>query len=66
MPSDSAKGRCECCGAHEHQAALEVDHIIPKNHGGSDDISNVQALCFRCIADGMALHQPGGMASSHC
>ena len=22
-----AKGRCECCGAHEHQAALEVDHI---------------------------------------
>ncbi|WP_255001860.1 HNH endonuclease, partial [Cyanobium sp. Alchichica 3B3-8F6] len=24
-----AKGRCECCGAHEHQRALEVDHIIP-------------------------------------
>ncbi|EAQ69083.1 HIT family protein [Synechococcus sp. RS9917] len=45
-----AKGRCECCGAHEHQAALEVDHIIPKNHGGSDDISNFQALCFRCNA----------------
>ena len=45
-----AKGRCECCGAHEHQAALEVDHIIPKNHGGSDDITNFQALCFRCNA----------------
>jgi len=45
-----AKGRCECCGAHEHQAALEVDHIIPKNQGGSDDISNFQALCFRCNA----------------
>ena len=45
-----AKGRCECCGAHEHQAALEVDHIIPKNRGGSDDISNFQALCFRCNA----------------
>ncbi len=45
-----AKGRCECCGAHEHQAALEVDHIIPKNLGGSDDISNFQALCFRCNA----------------
>ena len=42
-----AKGRCECCGAHEHQRALEVDHIIPKNHGGSDDLSNLQALCFR-------------------
>ena len=45
-----AKARCECCGAHEHQRALEVDHIIPKNHGGSDDLSNLQALCFRCNA----------------
>ena len=45
-----ARGRCECCGAHEHQRALEVDHIIPKNQGGSDDISNLQALCFRCNA----------------
>jgi hypothetical protein len=45
-----ARGRCECCGAHEHQRALEVDHIIPKNQGGSDDISNLQALCFCCNA----------------
>ena len=45
-----ARGRCECCGAHEHQRALEVDHIIPKNQGGSDDISNLQTLCFRCNA----------------
>jgi len=45
-----ARGRCECCGAHEHQRALEVDHIIPKNQGGSDAISNLQALCFRCNA----------------
>jgi hypothetical protein len=45
-----ARGRCECCGAHEHQRALEVDHIIPRNQGGSDDISNLQALCFRCNA----------------
>ncbi|MBM5818283.1 MAG: HNH endonuclease, partial [Cyanobacteria bacterium K_Offshore_surface_m2_239] len=45
-----ARGRCECCGAHEHQRALEVDHIVPKKHGGSDDISNLQALCFRCNA----------------
>lgn len=45
-----ARGRCEGCGAHEHQRALEVDHIVPKNHGGSDDISNLQALCFRCNA----------------
>ncbi|WP_315858941.1 MULTISPECIES: HIT domain-containing protein [unclassified Cyanobium] len=45
-----ARGRCECCGAHEHQRALEVDHIVPKNQGGSDSITNLQALCFRCNA----------------
>jgi ATP adenylyltransferase len=45
-----ARGRCECCGAHEHQRALEVDHIVPRNHGGSDDLSNLKALCFRCNA----------------
>jgi ATP adenylyltransferase len=46
----SARGRYECCGAHEHQRPLEVDPIIPKNQGGSDAISNLQALCFRCNA----------------
>ena len=45
-----ARGRCECCGAHEHQRALEVDHIIPRNQGASDAITNLQALCFRCNA----------------
>jgi 5-methylcytosine-specific restriction endonuclease McrA len=45
-----AKGRCEYCGAHEQQRALEVDHIVPRNQGGSDDLSNLQALCFRCNA----------------
>ena len=24
---------------------------MPSNHGGSDDLSNLQALCFRCNAD---------------
>jgi len=24
-----AQSRCECCGDHEHQRALEVDHNIP-------------------------------------
>ena len=45
-----AKSRCELCGIPNVQKALEVDHIIPRNKGGSDHISNLQALCFSCNA----------------
>ena len=64
-----ARGRCECCGAHEHQRALEVDHIIPRNQGGSDAISNLQALCLRCNAgkrDGCLPTQEGAPTSAVC
>jgi ATP adenylyltransferase len=43
-----ARYRCELCGAHEEQAAMHIDHIIPRARGGSDDISNFQALCITC------------------
>ncbi|MEO5338472.1 MAG: HIT domain-containing protein [Magnetospirillum sp. WYHS-4] len=33
------------------QRALEVDHILPRNKGGTDDVSNLQALCYRCNAE---------------
>ena len=45
-----AKSRCELCGIPNDQKALEVDHIIPRNKGGSDDISNLQSLCYSCNA----------------
>ena len=45
-----AKFRCELCGISAEQKALEVDHIIPRNHGGTDDQSNLQALCYSCNA----------------
>ncbi len=47
-----ARGRCECCGAHEHQRAHEVDHIVPKSQGGSGDLSNLQAGCVFCALEG--------------
>lgn len=28
--------------------ALEVDHIVPRSQGGSNDLSNLQALCSLC------------------
>ena len=42
--------RCELCGVSAEHKALEVDHILPRNKGGSDDLSNLQALCFSCNA----------------
>lgn len=45
-----AKFRCELCGISADKKALEVDHILPRNHGGSDDISNFQSLCYSCNA----------------
>jgi len=46
----SAKFRCELCGVPADERALEVDHIKPRNQGGPDEISNLQALCYSCNA----------------
>lgn len=45
-----AKSRCELCGISYEVKALEVDHIIPRSRGGTDDITNFQALCYSCNA----------------
>jgi len=45
-----ANMRCELCGVSNKVKALEVDHIIPRNKGGSDDFSNLQSLCYSCNA----------------
>ena len=45
-----AQFHCELCGISADIKALEADHIIPRNHGGSDDPSNLQALCYSCNA----------------
>jgi ATP adenylyltransferase len=46
----NAKFCCELCGIPAVERALEVDHIIPRNKGGTDEIANLQALCFSCNA----------------
>ena len=43
-----AQFHCELCGISADVRALEVDHIIPRNLGGTDDPSNLQALCYSC------------------
>lgn len=43
------QGLCRTCRASGRvTAATEVDHIVPKSSGGSDDESNLQAICADC------------------
>ena len=42
---------CRICGASlykEPNLLLEIDHIIPVSKGGTNEISNLQLLCWRC------------------
>jgi hypothetical protein len=43
--------RCEPCGVSADKRAIEVDHIVPREHGDEDDLRNLQALCFKCNAN---------------
>ena len=45
-----ARFRCELCGISADEKALEVDHIVPRNVGGGNDVLNLQALCYSCNA----------------
>jgi hypothetical protein len=43
--------RCEYCGFHQDQsplAALHIEHIIPKKHGGTDNPDNLALACIDC------------------
>lgn len=45
-----ARGRCESCGISNEERALQVDHIMSRSKGGSNDLSNLQCLCSTCNA----------------
>jgi 5-methylcytosine-specific restriction protein A len=40
------KYTCQVCG--QVTTALEVDHIVNRAQGGSDDDENLQAICIPC------------------
>ena len=44
------EGFCTICGGDipEGKRANHIDHIIPSSRGGTDDASNIQAVCARC------------------
>lgn len=48
---ERAGNRCEYCQRHQDDsplAPLHIEHIIPKKHGGSDEIENLALACIDC------------------
>lgn len=46
-----AQNRCEYCGLHQSDAPFlkhQIEHVIPRQHRGSDDMSNLALACYRC------------------
>jgi len=41
------KGLCACCG-QDLFSSFNVDHIIPLSRGGTNKLSNLQLLTWRC------------------
>uniref|UniRef100_A0A6H1ZSB2 Putative homing endonuclease n=1 Tax=viral metagenome TaxID=1070528 RepID=A0A6H1ZSB2_9ZZZZ len=39
---------CQYCGQYAPNVALEVDHVTPREDGGSDDVDNLKTSCFAC------------------
>jgi hypothetical protein len=39
---------CVYCGRDRSEVKLEVDHVIPKSKGGSNDPVNLVSACFDC------------------
>lgn len=37
--------KCLCCGSEEK---ISLDHVIPVNKGGKDEVENLQPLCKSC------------------
>lgn len=69
-----AAGRCEACGVTSKDTQIDVDHIVPPAQGGSNDISNLQALCRTCNAQKRdrddtnfeKIHESYGVRSKDC
>ena len=46
-----AHHRCEYCGLSQEAATIvpfHIEHVIPRQHGGSDAASNLALACYHC------------------
>jgi hypothetical protein len=40
--------KCRYCGQSPPSVVLEVDHLVPRSAGGSDELLNLVTSCFAC------------------
>jgi hypothetical protein len=48
---ERADDRCECCRLRQEHAPLwrhQIEHIVPRKHRGTDDLTNLAWACVRC------------------
>ncbi len=48
---ERAQNTCEYCHLHQEDsplAALHIEHVVPKIHGGTDDLDNLALACIDC------------------
>lgn len=48
---ERAGNRCEYCQLHQDDSplsSLHIEHIIPRKHGGSDEMDNLTLACIDC------------------
>ena len=48
---ERAGNRCEYCRLHQDHspiATLQIEHVNPRKHGGTDDIENLALACIDC------------------
>jgi hypothetical protein len=49
-----ARYQCEYCGLEQALVPLvmfHIEHIVPRQHGGGDEIENLALACYHCNLD---------------
>jgi hypothetical protein len=46
-----ARDRCEYCRIYQRDVPFlghQVEHVVPRQHGGGDELGNLALACYRC------------------